>query len=65
MMLEIQVLLKNAKAFASKAVFGWMERGLQSSNAAAAYSIVKDSVDLHSFGLTSRLICILCTADKI
>jgi hypothetical protein len=58
-MLEIQVLLPNAKAFAR------MERGLESSNTAAAYSILKDSVDLHSFGLTSRLICVLCTADKI
>ena len=57
MMLEIQVLLPNAKGIR-------MERGLESSNTAAAYSILKDSVDLHSFGLTSRLICVLCTLIK-
>ena len=50
-------LIKNAKAFASKEVFGW--RGaLESIDTAAANSILKDSVDLHSLGLISRLKCV-------
>jgi len=42
-----------------------VERGLESSNTAAANSILKDLVDLHSLGLISRLKCVLSTVDKI